>query len=66
MVQSKTTETATNRFYVITFKPEAFKLQDNTKIYGKIITAGKLFVKAQYICSIQVNTNWYWYQHPAK
>ena len=23
-----------------------------------------MVVKAQYICSIQVDTNWYWNQHP--
>ena len=31
---------------------------------GQIITAGELFVKAQYICSVQVDTNWYWNQQP--
>ena len=30
----------------------------------KIITAGELVVKAQYIFSMQVDTNWYWNQHP--
>ena len=35
-----TTYTATNGFYVIMFTSEAYILQDNTKIYGKIITAG--------------------------
>ena len=45
------------------FTSEAYKLQDNTTIDGKIITAGELVVKAQYICSMQVNTNCYWYQH---
>ena len=39
-------------------------LQDNTTIDGEIISAGELVVKAQYICSIQVDTNWYWNQHP--
>ena len=43
---------------------EACTLQYNTTIYGKIITAGKLVVKAQYLCSIQVDNNWYWNQHP--
>ena len=59
-----TTDTATNGFYVIMFTSEAFTLQDNTKIYGLIITAGKLVVKAQYIFSMQVDTNWYCNQHP--
>ena len=34
-----TTDTATNEFYVIMFTSEAYILQDNTTIYGKIITA---------------------------
>ena len=29
-----TTDTTTNRFYVIIFTSEAYTLQDNTKIYG--------------------------------
>ena len=43
---------------------EKYTLQDNTTIDGKIITAGKLVVKAQYLCSMQVDTNWCWNQHP--
>ena len=35
-----TTDTTTNVFYVIMFTPEAYKLQDNTTIYGQIMTAG--------------------------
>ena len=35
-----TTDAATNLFYVIMFKSEAYTLQDNTTIDGKIITAG--------------------------
>ena len=46
------------------FTSEAYMLQDNTKIDRKIITAGELVFKAQYICSMQVDTNWYWNQHP--
>ena len=59
-----TTETITNGFYFIMFISEAYTLQDNTTIDGKIITAGELVVKAQYICSMKVDTNWYWNQHP--
>ena len=55
-----TTNTKTNRFYVTMFALEAYKQQDNTIIDGKNITAVELFVKAQYICSVQVDTNWYW------
>ena len=52
-----TTDTATNGFYVIVFTLEAYTLQDNTTIDVKIITAGGLVVKAQYLCSVQVDTN---------
>ena len=52
-----TTDTTTKEFYVIMFTSEAYKLQYNTTIEGKIITAGKLVVKAQYLCSVQVDTN---------
>ena len=31
---------------------------------GQIITTGELVVKAQYLSSIQVDTNWYWNQQP--
>ena len=46
------------------FNSGAYTLQENTTIYGKIITAGELVVKAQYICSMQIDTNWYWNQQP--
>ena len=35
-----TTDTSTNGFYVIMFTSGAYTLQENTTIYGKIITAG--------------------------
>ena len=46
------------------FTPESYTLQDNTTINGQIITAGKLVVKAQYLCFMQLDTNWYCNQHP--
>ena len=46
------------------FTSGAYKLQENTTIDGKFITAGELFLKAKYICSMQVDTNWYWNQQP--
>ena len=58
------TYASTNGFYVIMFTSGAYTLQENTTIDGKIITAGELVVKAQYICSMQVDTNWYWNQQP--
>ena len=58
-----TTDATNNVFYVIMFKYESYTLQYNTTIDGQIITAGELVVKAQYICTMQVNTNWYWYQN---
>ena len=59
-----TTDTAKNEFYVIMFTSKAYTLQDNTIIDEQIRTTGELVVKAQYICSIQVDTNWYWNKHP--
>ena len=59
-----TTDTATNGFYFIMFTSESYTLQYNTTIDGKIINAGELVLKAQYPCSVQVDTNWYWNQHP--
>ena len=59
-----TTDTTTNVFYVIMFTSEAYTLQDNKTIDWKIITSGKLVVKAQYLCSMKLDTNWYWNQHP--
>ena len=54
-----TTDTSTNGFYVIMFKSGAYTLQENKTIDGKIITAGELVVKSQYLCSMQIYTNWY-------
>ena len=34
-------------------------LQNNTQIYGQVISAGELVFKAKYICSMQENYNWY-------
>ena len=58
------TDTKTNEFYVIMFTSEAYTIQDNTTLDRKIITAGGFVVKAQYCYSMQVDTNWYWNQHP--
>ena len=46
------------------FKSEAYTLQDNITMDGQNITAVELVVKAQYLCSVKVYTNWYWNQHP--
>ena len=43
---------------------EEYTIQDNTKIDGKIINAGELDAKEQYLCSMQLDTNCYWNQHP--
>ena len=59
-----TTDTSTNGFYFIIFTSGAYTLQENTKIDEQIITAGELVVKAQYICYMKVDTNWYWNQQP--
>ena len=36
---------------------EAYTIQNNTTINEKIRTAGELVVKAQYLCSTQVDTS---------
>ena len=59
-----TDDTATNVFYVIQSVLEAYTLQNNTTIYGQVIYSGGLVFKAQYLCSMQENTNWYWKQQP--
>ena len=59
-----TTYTSTNGFYVIMFTSGAYTLQENTTIDGQIITAGELVVNAKYLCSMQLDTNWYWNQQP--
>ena len=46
------------------FTSGAYTLQENTKIDGQIITAGELVVKAQYLCSMQIYTNFCWNQQP--
>ena len=38
----------------------------NKTIDGKVISAGELVFKAQYICSMQEKTNWYWKQQQLK
>ena len=35
-------------------------------IDGQILIAGELVVNAKYLCSMQVDTNWYWNQHPKR
>ena len=59
-----TTDTSTNGFYVIMFTSGVYTLQENTKIDGQILIAGELVVNAKYLCSMQVDTNWYWNQQP--
>ena len=59
-----TDDNTSNGFYVIQFISEAYTLQNNTTIDGEFISAGELVVKAQYLCSMQENTNWYWKQQP--
>ena len=58
------TDTVTNGYYIIMLTSEAYTLQDNTTVNGKKTTASELVVKAQYICSMQVDTNLYWNQQP--
>ena len=57
-----TKDTSTNEFYVIMLTSGAYTLQENTTIDGQILIAGELVVNARYLCSMQVDTNWYWNQ----
>ena len=57
-----TTDTYNNGFYVIMFTSGAYTLQENTTINGQILIAGELVVNEKYLCSMQVDTNWYWHQ----
>ena len=59
-------DNTSNVLYVIQFISEAYTLQKNTTIYGQVISAGELVVKAQYIFSMQENTHFYWKQQPLK
>ena len=59
-----TADISTNLFYVTVFTSGAYTLQGEKTIYGQIITAVELVVKAQYLCSLQIDTNWYWNQQP--
>ena len=43
----------TNGLHVILFVSEAYMLQDHKQIDGQVIYTGELFVKAQYLCSVQ-------------
>ena len=54
-----TNSTTENGFYVIKLISEAYKLQNNTTIDRKFISDGELVGKAQYLCSMKENTNWY-------
>ena len=57
-----TDDNTLNGFYFIQLLSEAYTLQNSTTINGKVISGGELVVKAQYFCSMQENTNWYWKQ----
>ena len=46
-VTINTDDTTTNGFYFIQLISEAYKTQNNTQIYGQVISDGELFVKVQ-------------------
>ena len=46
-------DTTTNRFSVIQFILVEYTLQNKTQIYGQIISAIELVVKAKYLCSMK-------------
>ena len=49
--------TTKNGLYVIQFILEAYMLKNNATIDGQVLSASELVVRAQYLCSIQENTN---------
>ena len=59
-----TDEITSNGFYNIKFISESYTLQNNTTIDGRVISAGELVVRAQYLCYMPENTNRYWKQQP--
>ena len=61
-----THETTTSGFYVIQLISEAYTLHNIAQIYGQVISSGELVFKAQYICSMQENANWYYKQQSLK
>ena len=52
-----TDENTSNWLYFVQFLLEAYTLQNNTIMYGKVISSGELVVKTQYLCYMQYNTN---------
>ena len=46
-------DTTTNGFYVIQLISEAYALQNNAQIDGRVMYAGEIVVKAQHLCSMQ-------------
>ena len=59
-----TSDNTKNGLYVIKFISEVYTLQKYITIDGQLISSGELVVKAQYLCSMQKNTNCYWKQQP--
>ena len=47
-------------YYIIKDVSDAYTLQEDTKCNGKIGTASKLVVKAQYLSCMKENMKWYW------
>ena len=48
-VDNNTDETTANGLYVIQLISEAYKLQNNTTIDGKVLYSGELVVKEKYL-----------------
>ena len=54
-----TDDTTTSVLYIIKFSSEAYAIQNNTTIDGKVISDGELVFKSQYLFSMQENNNMY-------
>ena len=63
-VAINTYNTKANGLYVISFISEAYTLHHYTTIDRKAIHHGEIVVKAQYLFSMQENTNCYQEQQP--
>ena len=49
-------------YYDVKVLPEPYTLQDDKTVDKQVIKAGEIIVKAEYICIMKSNTNWYWQQ----
>ena len=56
-VAINTADTTTMGYYVVTLLSEPYKLQDYKIFNKKVIKAGELIIKSEYLSIIKFNTN---------